>query len=349
MVTRKFTVPFLIGLFLILSVLSTDSGQRFYKAVQAAEAESEALAESLESLAALMATEATTEAPTEPSTEASTEEPTEPETEPEPWSAINPDGMTVLTRFNTPEGYTRVKAEKNSFAEFVLNYPLKEDGAQILLYNGKPGQYQSSHMAVFQLPIENVDLQQCADSVMRFYAEYYWSMGRADELKFYYTTGFVSEYSKWRDGYGIQYVNKQFSWYPRAGYDDSYGTFVKFLRHAFTYAGSRSMDYYESSPISIEDIQIGDVFLEGGSPGHVIMVVDVCYDADGNIAFLLGDGHTPAQDFHVMKNPKHEDDPWYYAEEITYPFWTYAHIYSEGALQRLTYAKSFGISERLER
>jgi hypothetical protein len=289
-----------------------------------------------------------TEAPTEPATEVPTEPETEPEPEPEPepWAPLNPKGMTVLTRFNPPEGYTRVKATKNSFAEFVLNYPLKEDGAQILLYNKKPANHQTSHLAVFDLPIENVDLQQCADSVMRFWAEYYWYHGKADQMKFYYTAGFVSEYKMWRDGYGIQYADNQFSWYPRAGYDDSYATFVKFLRHAFTFAGSRSMDYYEAKPIAIEDIRIGDVFLEGGSPGHVIMVIDVCYNEEGKIAFLLGDGHTPAQDFHVMKNPKHEDDPWFYAEEMSYPFWTYAHIYSDGALQRLTYAKDFPLLEK---
>lgn len=348
MVTKKMSVVCLSVFFLLLAALAGISGEDFYQAVSAAEAESSAESQALAELESKAARADETDPPTEPpTTEAQTEEPTEPETEtePEPWVAVNPNGMTVLTRFNPPEGYSRNAAKTDSFAEFVLNYPLKEDGAQILLYNGSPAPYQQSHLAVFALPIENVDLQQCADSVMRFYAEYYWSQGKADQMRFHYTTGFVSEYTLWRDGYGIQYVDQQFVVYPRAGYDDSYATYVKFLRHAFTYAGSRSMDYYEATPIPMDDIQIGDVFLEGGSPGHVIMVVDVCYDEEGNIAFLLGDGHTPAQDFHVMKNPKHEDDPWFYAEEMSYPFWTFAHIYSEGALQRLTYAKSFDDTE----
>ena len=176
-------------------------------------AEAQALAESiaLKELQEKAAKADETEAPTEPATEAPTEPETEPEPEPEPepWAPLNPKGMTVLTRFNPPEGYTRVKATKNSFAEFVLNYPLKEDGAQILLYNKKPANHQTSHLAVFDLPIENVDLQQCADSVMRFWAEYYWYHGKADQMKFYYTAGFVSEYKMWRDGYGVQYADNQ--------------------------------------------------------------------------------------------------------------------------------------------
>lgn len=333
MVTKRITALALAALLLTLSIYTDAKTNRFSESALAKGNEAESLEEETQEESAEEAAEPLTEA------EETTEEQTEPE--PEPWIYINPEGETVLTRFNPPEGYARKEAEPDSFAEYVLNYPLKEAGAQALFYDGTPIPYQHVCAAVFDLPIENVDLQQCADSVMRFYAEYYWTQGKADQLSFYYTTGFVSDYARWRDGYRVLYENNQFSWVASYGYDDSYSRFVAFLRHAFCYAGTRSMDYYEAYPISMDEIEIGDVFLEGGSPGHVVMVVDICYDEEGRKAFLLADGHTPAQDFHVMKNMLHMDDPWYYEEEITYPFETFAHTYSEGSLQRLTYAKKF--------
>ena len=67
------------------------------------------------------------------------------------------------------------------------------------------------------------------------------------------------------------------------------------------------------------------------------MVVDLCENADGKKAFLLAQGYMPAQQFHVLKNPAHEDDPCYYEEEVTYPFHTPEYTFQKGSLKRLNY------------
>jgi len=77
--------------------------------------------------------------------------------------------------------------------------------------------------------------------------------------------------------------------------------------------------------------------LYSGSPGHVVMVLDVCENAEGQRAFLLGQGYMPAQQFHVLKNPAHEEDPWYYTDEITYPFLTPEYTFDEGSFMRPVY------------
>ena len=87
--------------------------------------------------------------------------------EPTPRPLIDPAGMTLVSRILTPEGYTRTAEADGSLAAFLRSYPLKEDGSPVLLYDGREKGSQSAHQAVFMLPIENVDLQQCADSVMR--------------------------------------------------------------------------------------------------------------------------------------------------------------------------------------
>lgn len=251
-------------------------------------------------------------------------------------SLLNSEGMTLETRVQTPEGYTRTAAEEGSLASFLRTYPLKEAGSPVLLYDGREKGNQNAHAAVFELPIENEDLQQCADSIMRVYAEYFYHTGQYDRISFHFVNGFQADYVKWREGYRIQVSGNDVSWVSLASYDESYKNFQEYLRIVFAYSGTLSMET-ESREIALSEIQAGDVFLKGGSPGHVVLVVDVCVKEDGSKAFLLAQGYMPAQEFHLLKNPLHEEDPWYYEEEVTYPFSTPEYTFPEGSLRRLDY------------
>lgn len=266
------------------------------------------------------------------------EEPIEPaESEPpEEISLIAPEGKTLESRIQTPTGYTRATSELESFSTFLRTYPMKDHNAPVLLYDGQEKRNQNAHTAVFALPIENYDLQQCADSVMRIYAEYFRQTNQPEKIAFHFVSGFYADYLTWRDGNRIQISGNQVSWVPTASYNDSYETFQSYLRMVFSYASTLSMEK-ESEAIALSDAQIGDVFLKGGSPGHVVMIVDICENAEGKKAYLLGQGYMPAQEFHLLNNPAHEQDPWYYEEEITYPLRTPEYIFQEGSLKRLIY------------
>lgn len=257
--------------------------------------------------------------------------------EPEKEPIINEAGATLKDRINTPDGYERVAAETGSLTEFVRNYHLKEAGAEVHLYDGSLKRNQDAHVAVFDLPIEEYDLQQCADSVIRMYAEYYWNTNQQDKIAFHFTNGFLVEYPKWRDGYRIKVDGNDTSWAKDASYDDSYECFLKYMKMIFTFAGTRSMEAYEAEATDISNIKVGDVFLYGGSPGHVVMVVDVCENSNGKKAFLLAQGYMPAQEFHLLENEEHEDDPWYYEDEVEYPFSTPEYTFDEGSLKKLVY------------
>ena len=253
-------------------------------------------------------------------------------------NVINPEGITLETRFLEQEGYVRISADENSLTEFLRDYELKEDGAPVLLYDGSEKRNQSAHAAVFTLPLEDSDLQQCADSVMRVWAEYYYSTDQYDKIKFYFTNGFLCEYSKWMQGYRVVVDGNDVYWSQSADYDDSYESFEKYLRTVFCYAGTLSVDTYEAETIALSDMEVGDVLLKGGSPGHVVMVVDVCENEDGEKAFLFAQGYMPAQEFHVVKNPAHLEDPWYYENEMTFPLRTAEYTFDdESMIQRLCY------------
>lgn len=250
-------------------------------------------------------------------------------------SIIRPTGKTLKKRVAVPSGYKRVACKQKSLGSFLRNYPMKKDGSSVLLYDGSRKGNQNAHAAIFKLPIEEEDLQQCADTIMRVYAEYFWKTDQKERISFHFVDGFLADYNTWREGGRIQAGNTT-SWVYSAGYDDSYQNFKKYLRMVFAYAGTLSMEA-ESKKIPLAKLQIGDIFIKGASPGHAVMVVDVCKNKKGKKAFLLAQGYMPAQEFHLLKNLKHEEDPWYYEEEISYPFQTPEYTFKKGSLRHLTY------------
>ena len=250
---------------------------------------------------------------------------------------INEEGMTLESRILTPSGYQRTEVEEGSLGDFLHQYPMKAYGSKVHLFDGSEKYNQSAHISVFDLPIENYDLQQCADSVIRMYAEYFWNTKQYDRIAFHYTSGFLAEYLKWREGNRIKVDGNTVKWVKSAGYDDSYECFVEYLKNVFSYAGTLSMYCEEAVEIPLGEAKAGDVFLYGGSPGHVVMIVDVCENEDGEKAFLLAQGYMPAQEFHLLVNENHLEDPWYYESEISYPFSTPEYTFQERSLKTLLY------------
>jgi len=99
------------------------------------------------------------------------------------------------------------------------------------------------------------------------------------------------------------------------------------------YAGTLSLEK-ECIPADLNQVLAGDLFIQGGSPGHCVMVVDVAEDESGSRCFLLAQGFMPAQEFHIIKNPLHDEDPWYYSSEITDTVVTPEYSFPAGSLKR---------------
>lgn len=247
--------------------------------------------------------------------------------------AISQEGNTLAARIKPPKDYVRTKEGKNSFGTFMRKLPLKEDGSPVLLYNGNEKNNQNAHIAVFDMDIGEKDLQQCADSIMRMYGEYYFASQEYDKIKFHLTNNYLMEYTKWRGGCRLKVNGNQTSMVKTASYDDSYEAFRKYLETVFIYGGTVSLSG-ESNETRVEEIQIEDMFIEAGSPGHCVLIVDMAGNEDGEKALLLAQGYMPAQEFHILKNPLHEEDPWYYTSEFKFPLETPQWTFKEGSLKR---------------
>lgn len=202
------------------------------------------------------------------------------------------------------DGYKRVAADPASFADWLRDIPLKKEKA-VYLYNGKLKPNQSAQFAVVDIPVGKKDLQQCADVVMRLRAEYLFAQKKYADIAF-------------RD-----YGNKWYRWSGR----DNRPAFDNYLQTVFGWCGSASLEKQLKPVNNFNDIKAGDVFVQGGFPGHAMIVVDIAVNQKGKKIFMLVQGYQPAQDIHVVVNPINSNiSPWYEimdGEEIITPEWRF--------------------------
>ena len=241
------------------------------------------------------------------------------------WQSQTDAKQTVERRIPPPPGFQRVEVRPGSFADWLRHLPLKPGRPPVHLYNGQLKANQSAHVAVVDIDVGNRNLQQCADAVMRLRAEYLFAAGCGDQMAFHFTSGDLARWRDWRSGLRPEVRGNRVIWRKRARPDSSYANFRRYLNTIFTYAGSASL---ERELISVRDptlVQIGDVFIHGGHPGHAVIVVDVAQDEGGRRVFLLAQSYMPAQEIHILRSFE-SISPWYTAQAhgtLRTPEWTF--------------------------
>lgn len=239
---------------------------------------------------------------------------------------INENGKTIEERFLVPQPFERIALKEDSFEYYLRNLYLKDFGEKVYHYDGKEKR-NKVYVSVIDMDIGNRDLQQCADAVMRLRGEYLYSKGDYNNIHFNFTNGFNADYNKWVDGYRIVVEGNSVEWIKGSEYDDSYETFREYMNIVFTYAGTLSLSNELVKVKNVEDIKIGDIFIQGGSPGHAVIVVDVAINLEsGDKVFLLAQSYMPAQSIHILKNPNDEKlSPWFSinGKTLVTPEWTF--------------------------
>ncbi|MCP2043724.1 DUF4846 domain-containing protein [Pontibacter sp. HSC-36F09] len=239
---------------------------------------------------------------------------------------VNPAGKTIAERFSPPRGYKRAVQSVNTFGAYLQHFKLKPHGAQVHYYNGAIKPNDNIYDAVLDIDVGTRDLQQCADAVMRLRAEYLYGQEKYDAIHFNFTSGFRADYSKWQQGYRVQVKGNDCSWVKKAAPSTAYASFKDYLQVVFTYAGTLSLEK-EMKALSMNDLQIGDVFIKGGSPGHAVIVMDMAVAQTGEKLFLLAQSYMPAQEIHILKNPMNPGiSPWYssnFSGPLLTPEWSF--------------------------
>ena len=242
-----------------------------------------------------------------------------------PWKTDNEPTESLERRIPVPHGFKRIEVKPGSFADWLRHLPLKPGCPPVHLYNGALKDNQTVHVAVVDIDVGRRDLQQCADAVIRLRAEYLFTTPCSDKIAFHFTSGDFARWRDWGAGYRPKVKHNRVTWRRSARRDRSHANFRRYLATVFAYAGSASLQR-ELTPVTHPSaIQIGDVFIRGGHPGHAVIVVDAAQNAHGERVFLLAQSYMPAQDIHILHSPE-DVDPWYRARgsgDLLTPEWTF--------------------------
>jgi len=245
-----------------------------------------------------------------------------------PWLSENNPVSEKVKNIPCLSGFSRVKTDTNSFSQWLRGLPLKNKSEKVRLFNNRLKRYQSAQYRIINIDRGEKDLQQCADAVIRLRAEYLYKFQKYEYIHFNFTSGDEAKFSDWIKGLRPHVSNNKVKWKYTGTHASDYLTFKKYLETVFMYAGSYSLKKELSHVSDVNKIKIGDIFIQGGFPGHAVIVVDKCIKQEnGRIAFLLAQSYMPAQDIHILRNPNNDNtQPWYILnveEKLYTPEWTF--------------------------
>lgn len=202
-------------------------------------------------------------------------------------SCISPDKKTdpagKIGEIKTPSGYYRKPIDPNSFAAFLRGFELSRDNT-VYYYDGRKKPDQGSHYAVLKMEIGNQDLLQCADAIMK--------------LRMLYLKA---------NNQSIAFYDNNNNAYKSA---PPYNEWNNYMYRVFSMCGTMSLSKQLKSR-NISNLEIGDVLIKGGFPGHAEIVVDVVENNRGHKKFMLAQGYMPAQSMHIVTNLNDNGSPWF--------------------------------------
>lgn len=235
-------------------------------------------------------------------------------------TAVRPLRPSVIA----PDGYARVINAKDSFGAWLRTLPLRAHGTPVKSYAGDVlHEGDDARIAgVVEIDCGKADLQQCADSAIRMHAEWLWSKGDKDAIGYHFLSGDLASWKRYAAGERPSVKGNKVTWSGSAKASDTRATFRAYLDMVFSYASTISLER-ESASVARADLLPGDFFIQGGSPGHCVLVLDVATNPAGERAALLGQGFMPAQDFQVLASSEPSLSPWFSLDDanIDTPFW----------------------------
>lgn len=199
--------------------------------------------------------------------------------------AHSPISTPLYQKIPAPWGYERIENE-DEFTEWLRNMPIKPKGSAIVNFRGE--KYPVRDQFFFGKSAGVIDMnvlhqyEQCADMALRLRAEFLFGQHRQSYIKFP--------------------LGKSFQHY-RGG--RSRGSLEAFLVGSYSKINTYTINR-DFKKLEIEHAQPGDLIVQTSSAnnelGHLFMIIDQAENAFGEKKYLIGEGSTPAQSFHIMKD-----------------------------------------------
>ncbi|MBR5682604.1 MAG: DUF4846 domain-containing protein [Ruminococcus sp.] len=226
--------------------------------------------------------------------------------------SLVPEGKTLETRIIPPDGFERVPVKEGSFGEYMRNYPLLPDDIKIPVYDGTTIS-STDVAAVFDISLGTEGYQQCADSVIRLYSDYFYEKGEFDKISFKFSNGDECSYNDWRKGMRMLAFADFSCRIPFGLPDKSEQQYRNYLKQVMRYAGTLSLQK-ESEVISADELRIGDIIC---NDTHVVMIADEAVNENDEKCYLIGQSFIPAVCFHILTHTEENvTSPWYTSEQL---------------------------------
>jgi len=220
---------------------------------------------------------------------------------------IEPEKDSVQRICNVYSGASQSKFKEGTFAEYICNLTLKPKRHKVHLYNGDLRSWQIPQERVVDIDVDSTGLQQCADALIRLYAEYLFANKEYDKIHFCLTNGFDMQYKRWAEGDRVVIKGNSTRWKVKAAKKDySHFAFMDYLAIVFKYAGTYSLNkdlkpcnYGKNfaSKLKTGDILIRPADIMKGTLGHAIMFIQRRGDE-----FIFLQSFTPAQEIEVFSS-----------------------------------------------
>lgn len=233
-----------------------------------------------------------------------------------------------------PPGFSYVEDGDSAYSNWLLDLKLKRTKT-IYLYNGKIRSNQDVQYGVLNIDIGSKDLIQCADAAMKLRADYLFEKHLYDQIKFLSTSGDDISFEHWLKGMRWKEQGaKLISYNSNKEASNIQQEYNSFMELVFSYCGTYSLSKQLISVKDIRSIQPGDVFVQGGFPGHAVTVMAVAETVSNDKIFILSQGYMPAQDIHILKNNANTDQNAWYNISGIYPLYTPQWQFNKGSLKR---------------
>tara|TARA_R100000935_G_scaffold27670_2_gene47869 strand:+ start:419 stop:1132 length:714 start_codon:yes stop_codon:yes gene_type:complete len=197
--------------------------------------------------------------------------------------SLNIYTQTIESYFKTPEDYKRTI--QSNYHNWIISRKINTKD-KVKYYDGESIKgLNVYYKAKFVYDIGKKDLHHCADAVMYNDARYFFDTKQYKKISYTFSHN-AKVYS----------YTKQFKVFNEK-------TFKKYITMVWGYAGTWSLKQYDTVEINIRQMQVGDMFLIGGFPGHAMSVIDMIENDKGSKKFMLAQSFMPAQEQHILLNP----------------------------------------------
>ena len=215
--------------------------------------------------------------------------------------------QTIESYFDLPDNYEREFA--NDYSRWIIKQPIIVGEHVLTFNNNKISGLNNWYVAKFDYNIGTQDLHQCADAAIYLNAKYHYDKKILNKIKYSFTNGYTYSYNKFKEN-KVPDCREDNNWKCELIHKET-NNLNEYLDIVWNYAGSYSLEKYDTYRVSLEDIQPGDIFIYGGFPGHVVSVVDVIINKNGQKKFMLAQSYMPAQEQHILLNPTKDFSVWH--------------------------------------